>query len=188
MAHIDSTYETQFKKFAQEEQECKKLWDKKRRIKFTVAGLDGVVLTYERTDCIYPYMQDLSFQYIADYFATGKWANERDGYVPVVQEIAGRKANAFADAMMIFQNLVIQQAVGIVARRCVDNPELAATVINTAAEIAKTRDEYGKKQWQKLRRQLKDHEKKGKSLWADFCGIIGEYKLYTLSSFEYADA
>ena len=46
-------------------------------------------------------------------------------------------------------------------------------------------DDHEKKEWNNAKRMLREHKKKGKSLFGDYCYFVGHFNLYSIVDFEY---
>ena len=162
---------------------------KKRRVKITFSGIDGVCQTYEVTDEIYPFAHSLSFRYIAEYVKTGEWPDAEPDCVPVVIDMGDREANVLNDARLICHDFVDRRVSQSIAKRCVMDEAAGTMFLKEATARAKIRGERDYKDLQNDKRYIRECKKKQKfdGIKAAYTGIILRYSLYTIDSFEFED-
>ena len=149
----------------------------------TYLSIDDIPRTYKKVFSL-PYDANNMFKYIMDYMETGKWADEAEEYEPTFIEAQGRSLNALTHARWFFLDHLDRYISWEVAMRCLCDTSFAEKVLEHASSLVKSRSDREKKDYRNARRCIREHKKKGKESWMDYCFFVNHFDVYKIIDFD----
>ena len=154
-------------------------------VKLTYSSVDSILHEYSKNFDLILNEESVCFRYIEDYVKTGKWIEELPNCVPVTLQIGGTNINSLTRARWYYHEILVRNVIWEIAKRCEVDCDFATLILDAAAIEAKSCDDHEKKEWSNAKRRLREHKKKGKSLFGDYCYFVGHFNLYAIVDFEY---
>ena len=153
--------------------------------KYTIkySHIDDAVETYKST-CSLSYDASVMFKYITDYIKTGTWADEHEDYHPSSFTWQGQPKDTLTHARWYLSEILNREIHWRIAKRCVSEDKFADDLLKQASQKAKLLNEYEKKRYQNERRCLREHKKKRKNLFSDYCYFVGQFVPYQIIDFD----
>ena len=154
-------------------------------VKLTYSSVDGIQHVYSKNIDLLLNEECICFRYIEDYVKTGKWIDEMPDCVPVALQFGGKTVNSLTRARWYYHENLERNVIWEIAKRCETDGDFATLILDAAAIAVKSCDDHEKKEWSNAKRMLREHKKKGKSLFGDYCYFVGRFNLYSIVNFEY---
>ena len=154
-------------------------------VKLTYSSVDSVPHVYSKNIDLLLNEERICFQYIEDYVKTGRWRDEMPDSVPVMLQFGGKSVNSLTRARWYYHEILERNVIWEIAKRCEADGNFATAILDAAAIAVKSCDDHEKKEWNNAKRMLREHKKKGKSLFGDYCYFVGHFNLYSIVNFEY---